>query len=467
MTCWLCHGGAPGRRVVLGPAGRRVRLWPPARDRRRARRRERRRGRVPARARLSVRAHGARAPAAGRARAAGSDGRVRPRRDRARLSLGALRRDRARPPGDARHRQPDQRSRHHGGAGAGARELVGLRGRGSALAGAAGRARRTPGTRRRSARFGLPDGDRRRRPARAAVRPAQPRHARPAARFVPGAALVRRDLRPRHAVGDGDRGDPAMYAAASVRGRWRGESALWNARGDASEGGAADASRAAARSSRSGSWERSPTARSSSARPAPTRQRRSTGRCWRRSIRRSRSTRSCPCAAPTATRRRRWRTCGRSPKTRRRSGDARTATSTPRTRRGMARREDPSPRRGARGKLITMPPSLLGSARNRRRRSRSARGATRSIATSDRWCYSSSRLFPFDADGDGDAQGHPAADRRAGGIGTEPLLAFDVPSHAVAVLDRPRRSSPIRRAPAPSATPASAPPGCGPRRSSR
>jgi hypothetical protein len=41
--------------------------------------------------------------------------------------------------------------------------------------------------------------------------------------------------------------------------------------------------------------------------------------------------------------------------------------------------------------------------------------------------YSSSRLFPFDADGDGDAQLDPAADRRAGGIGTEPLLAFDVP----------------------------------------
>ncbi len=41
--------------------------------------------------------------------------------------------------------------------------------------------------------------------------------------------------------------------------------------------------------------------------------------------------------------------------------------------------------------------------------------------------FSSSRLFPFDADGDGDAQKNPAADRRAGGIGTEPLLAFDVP----------------------------------------
>jgi hypothetical protein len=41
--------------------------------------------------------------------------------------------------------------------------------------------------------------------------------------------------------------------------------------------------------------------------------------------------------------------------------------------------------------------------------------------------WSSSRLFPFDADGDGDAQGNAAADRRAGGIGTEALLAFDVP----------------------------------------
>jgi hypothetical protein len=41
--------------------------------------------------------------------------------------------------------------------------------------------------------------------------------------------------------------------------------------------------------------------------------------------------------------------------------------------------------------------------------------------------YSGSRLLPFDADGDGDAQVHPDADARAGGIGTEPLLAFDVP----------------------------------------
>ena len=63
-------------------------------------------------------------------------------------------------------------------------------------------------------------------------------------------------------------------------------------------------------------------------------------------------------------------------------------------------------------------------------------GATRSTVTSGRSCYSSSRLFPFDADGDGDAQGNPAADARAGGIGTEPLLAFDVPRHAAPVLAR-------------------------------
>jgi hypothetical protein len=39
----------------------------------------------------------------------------------------------------------------------------------------------------------------------------------------------------------------------------------------------------------------------------------------------------------------------------------------------------------------------------------------------------SSRLLPFDADGDGNAQGDETDDARAGGIGTEPLLAFDVP----------------------------------------
>jgi hypothetical protein len=47
--------------------------------------------------------------------------------------------------------------------------------------------------------------------------------------------------------------------------------------------------------------------------------------------------------------------------------------------------------------------------------------------TFGRLVFSNSRLFPFDADGDGDAQGGSEADARAGGIGTEPLLAFDVP----------------------------------------
>ncbi|MES1205838.1 MAG: hypothetical protein ABUS79_07865 [Pseudomonadota bacterium] len=41
--------------------------------------------------------------------------------------------------------------------------------------------------------------------------------------------------------------------------------------------------------------------------------------------------------------------------------------------------------------------------------------------------YSSSLLLPFDADGDGKAQDDEAGDGRAGGIGTEALLAFDVP----------------------------------------
>jgi hypothetical protein len=66
--------------------------------------------------------------------------------------------------------------------------------------------------------------------------------------------------------------------------------------------------------------------------------------------------------------------------------------------------------------------------------------------------YSSSRLFPFDADGDGDAQGNPTADRRAGGIGTEPLLAFDVPvtqrpfSLDVAVISDATRPGRVGRA---------------------
>jgi len=66
--------------------------------------------------------------------------------------------------------------------------------------------------------------------------------------------------------------------------------------------------------------------------------------------------------------------------------------------------------------------------------------------------YSASRLFPFDADGDGDAQRDPARDARAGGIGTDPLLAFDVPrpewpfSVEVPVVRDLRRPAPVERA---------------------
>jgi hypothetical protein len=59
--------------------------------------------------------------------------------------------------------------------------------------------------------------------------------------------------------------------------------------------------------------------------------------------------------------------------------------------------------------------------------------------------YSSGRLFPFDANGDGDAQLDPAADRRAGGIGTDPWLAFDVPrGQWPFAIDVPSISDPAR-----------------------
>jgi hypothetical protein len=67
----------------------------------------------------------------------------------------------------------------------------------------------------------------------------------------------------------------------------------------------------------------------------------------------------------------------------------------------------------------------------------------------------SSRLFPFDADGDGNAQGDEADDARAGGIGTEPLLAFDVPRSDrrdgrfgidVPLIGDPVHAGPIHRA---------------------
>jgi len=63
--------------------------------------------------------------------------------------------------------------------------------------------------------------------------------------------------------------------------------------------------------------------------------------------------------------------------------------------------------------------------------------------------YSNSALLPFDADRDGRAQDDEADDAQAGGIGTEALLAFDVPRPArgaggfhlpVAVIEEPRHA---------------------------
>jgi hypothetical protein len=65
--------------------------------------------------------------------------------------------------------------------------------------------------------------------------------------------------------------------------------------------------------------------------------------------------------------------------------------------------------------------------------------------------YSSGWLLPFDADGDGNAQGDEADDGRAGGIGTEAWLAFDVPRAErprgfgveVPVIGDPRHAGPV------------------------
>ena len=152
MTCWLCHGEAnpAGGAIVLGLPGasfdyglllataavlddgnaaaaddRRARGFPPGRT---------------VRARLLLAGPG-RQDLTGEF---GLDVTVPG------YPLGALRGHGARAPGDARARQPDQRADHPGRAGAGARELVRLRGVRRALARAADRARR------RAARDGRP-----------------------------------------------------------------------------------------------------------------------------------------------------------------------------------------------------------------------------------------------------------------------------------------------------------------------
>ena len=152
------RGESDRRRDRAGAPRRRVRLRPAAGDGGRARRRQRGGRRIPARPRISLGTHGARAAVAGRPRAAGSDGRVRARRDGARLSLRPLRGDGARAAADARPGQPHQRADDPGGAGAGARELVRLRGGGRALArapaGAGRRGAAARGRRRIAGPFG-------------------------------------------------------------------------------------------------------------------------------------------------------------------------------------------------------------------------------------------------------------------------------------------------------------------------
>ena len=172
-----------------------------------------------------------------------------------------------------------------GRAGAGARELVRLRGRGGAVAGTAGRARRAPGAGR--ARGVRPARRRsRRRAARAAVRPAQPRARSGCSRIrFPGCCGPTRSTatpRCRAAATRGDPGDVRRRGGARACSPTKRRAGTARRRDDA----ATAASRAGARSSPSGSSARSPTARSSSARRAPTPRRSSTGRSWRRSIRR-------------------------------------------------------------------------------------------------------------------------------------------------------------------------------------
>jgi hypothetical protein len=65
--------------------------------------------------------------------------------------------------------------------------------------------------------------------------------------------------------------------------------------------------------------------------------------------------------------------------------------------------------------------------------------------------YSSGVLLPFDSDGDGVAQDDEGDDQRAGGIGTEALLSFDVPRaqrpftvQLPAIVD-PREAGPVKQ----------------------
>src|SRR6185369_4177634 len=67
--------------------------------------------------------------------------------------------------------------------------------------------------------------------------------------------------------------------------------------------------------------------------------------------------------------------------------------------------------------------------------------------------YSSGLLLPFDSDGDGNAQDDERDDARAGGIGTEALLSFDVPraqrpfTVELSVIGDPRHAGPVTQQP--------------------
>ena len=442
MTCWLCHGGATDDGVVSWACRARVRLRPPARDRRRARRRatptaaayRRARGFPPGRtvrARLLLAGPGA----------AGSDRRVRPRRDRARLPLGALRGDGARPPGDARHRQPDQRSRRSW-------RRRGWRWR----TGPARRTRRRPGWNGWSR---SPDARSRTCSRRSACPTAIV--APPGARCCSTCATSARsglqhDSFPGLLWSDAIYGHatlsaaataaiPAMYAAASVREELANETARWRPRGDADEGGDRGRRRARARDLRRADRRaRSPTARSSSARRAPTPPRRSTGRCWRRSIRRKPldaklpvRCADCHSAAPLEN----VRPLAENPPPLGRCTHCHVAH----VRRCDEWGPSPNPLPAERGEGSLIAIAALAS--------QFGAGPAAEVA----FCagchakhrdfgplvYSSSRLFPFDADGDGDAQGDPGRRPARGRHRHRAAAGVRRPDHAAAVRDRRRR----------------------------
>ena len=207
--------------------------------------------------------------------------------------------------------------------------------------------------------FGLPDGGSGRGPARAAVRPAQPRHARACStiRFRACCGPTRSTARPRcrrRRRRRSPRCTPPRRCARSVQ-----------PNGDAGTCGRRNGTRrrrtpprGAARSSPSGSWERSRTARSSSARRARTPPSKIDGPV----LAPIDPTKPLDAKLAGALRRLpRGRAagdaCDRSPRTRRRSGGARTATS--RTSPSRSGRPSPNPLPAERGEGEIVPIASL------------------------------------------------------------------------------------------------------------